>query len=386
MLVRMIRSLIRRIRSIRKRFTQRESVVMIQVSEDALLGNLASLRKTAPEWSIAPVLKSNAYGHGLNLVALLFEKEGGSPFFCVDSYFEAETLRMEGIKTPLLVMGYTPRSVIENNSLQHVSFVITSLEQLSEIQESSSSIHLKIDTGMHRQGIAPKDLAAALDIITSSSLSLEGVMSHFAASEDITLPLSRHQINVWNQIVGVCKKRIPSITYYHIANSGGIAHHKLIDANCARAGIGLYGINPGTIVEPLVPALRMVSRISEIRTLGPGESVGYGGTFTTDKEMKIATVPVGYFEGVDRRLSNTGSFLVHGKKAPLLGRVSMNITSCDVTDIKGVKREDEVVIISEKEESPCSVSSLARVCGCIPYEVLIHIPQHLRRVVVKRFE
>lgn len=358
----------------------------VEVSEDALLGNLTSLRATAPGWSIAPVLKSNAYGHGLRLVASLFEREGGSPFFCVDSYFEAETLRMEGIRTPLLVMGYTPRSVIENNSLQHVSFVITSLEQLSEIQDSSISIHLKVDTGMHRQGIDQKDLDAALDIITSSSLSLEGVMSHFAASEDITSSLTKHQIEVWNHVVGVCRKRIPSITYYHIANSGGIAHHKLINANCARAGIGLYGINPGTIKEPLTPALRMVSRISEIRTLGPGESVGYGGTFTTDKEMKIATVPVGYFEGVDWRLSNRGSFLVHGKRAPLVGRVSMNITSCDVTDIEGVRREDEVIIISEKDESPCSVSSLARVCGCIPYEVLIHIPQHLRRVVVKRFE
>ena len=381
----MIRSLIRRFRSIKKRFSYRESVVTIEVSRTALLHNLASLRATAPEWSIAPVLKSNAYGHGLGLVASVFEKEGGSPFFCVDSYFEAETLRMGGIKTPLLVMGYTPESVINNHSLQKVSFVITSLKQLSKIAKSSVSIHLKVDTGMHRQGILSKDLDAALDMIISSSLSLEGVMSHFAKSEDITSSLSKYQIDEWNRVVGVCRKRIPSIMYYHIANSGGIAHHELLDANCARGGIGLYGINPGTISKPLVPALRMISRISEVRTLGPGEAIGYGGTFVTERDMMIATVPVGYFEGVDRRLSSKGSFLVRGKRAPLVGRVSMNITSCDVSNIKGVESEDEVIIISEKENDPCSVSFLAGICDCLPYEILVHIPQHLRRVVVERF-
>jgi alanine racemase len=337
-----------------------------------------------PDWSAIPVLKSNAYGHGLALVAGIFEKEAGIPFFALDSYFEARVLRDAGVTKPLLILGHTPSESIEQNSLSDVVFAVASVEQLKNLHEKNvgARIHLKFDTGMHRQGIVLDRLDEVVTLVQGGGgLIVEGIFSHLADAETVDSALTRTQIERWNVLAARFRKECPGILWFHLANSAGFAHADAIDANAGRTGIALYGINPGNLPTPLVPALSMESCITEIRTIVPGERVGYNGTFTAKRITQVATVPIGYFEGVDRRLSNVGSYLVAGKPALILGRVSMNISSCDVTDIPAVGVGEMVVIVSGESGDPNSAESIARLTDTIPYEVLVRIPAHLQRVV-----
>ena len=149
-----------------------------------------------------------------------------------------------------------------------------------------------------------------------------------------------------------------------------------------RLGIGLYGMNVGIERLDLRPALEMRTRITSIHTLHAGESVGYNATFKAPQDMRVATIPVGYAEGVDRRLSSKGSILVRGTSCPIIGRVSMNITSLDISNVADVHVGDEVTVISPNAADPNGVEAIADLCGTIPYEILVHIPAHLRRVII----
>ncbi len=215
-----------------------------------------------------------------------------------------------------------------------------------------------------------------------SPLDVEGVFSHLAESETEASILTEIQISRWNTLVGVFQKEFPDIRHYHLANSGGFKHAPKIKATVGRSGIALYGIDLGNIGETLHPAMRMTSIVGEVHTVEAGESLGYNATFTAAARSTIASVPVGYFEGVERRLSNIGVFSIDGLEAPLCGRVSMNMSLCDVTDIEGVAEGSEVMILSNNREDRNSVENVARQAGTIPYEILVHIPAHLRRVVV----
>lgn len=376
----------------RRRFPY-EPLITITISRGRLLRNLSGFRKIGSGAAIAPVLKSNAYGHGLLEIARILEPEPGITFFCVDSYFEAVALRARGIRTPLLIIGYTRPETIAGSRLKRVSFAVSSLETLETIRSlrSNARIHLKIDTGMRRQGIFPKDAARAIEIIEGEpQLCLEGIMTHFADADNDDTVFTDRQIEEWNKCVELFETRFPGLAYTHASNTDGSRYSSRVRANVMRIGIGLYGLSADTKIVAeagLQPVMEMQTMITGLKALRKGETAGYANTFKADRDMRIATIPVGYYEGLDRRLSNNGCVQVGHERAPcpIIGRVSMNIATIDVTAVgdAGLRIGAPVIAVSRERADPNSLDSMAAKCGTITYELAAKIPAHLKRVVVE---
>ena len=375
----MLRAILRYIRRIKFNY---QPLVEVLVYRENLLHNLRVFREASPGLRIAPVLKSNAYGHGLREIAKILDKEA-APFLVVDSYFEALVLRREGIKSEILIIGFTAPENIYKNKLRGVAFTITGMEQLGEIAknlERPSTFHLKIDTGMHRQGILPGEINEAISLINrNNNLNLEGICSHLADADNLDESQTGEQIERWNKIVDVFKANFSGIKYFHLAASAGVKFADKITANVMRLGLGLYGINADNQNLDLRPALEIKSVIAGIKDASAGSGVGYNFTYRAPKRTRIAAVPVGYFEGVNRRLSNKGFFKIGNIFCPLIGRVSMNISTIDVGDVPNVKMGDSVIVISPEPSDKNSVKNIAEICRTIPYEILAHIPQALKR-------
>lgn len=360
-------------------------LVSVRIFEDTLRNNLRAFQKALPDLSIAPVLKSNAYGHGLVEVARVFDRDEVVPFFVIDTYAEALILRTEGIKTPLLIIGYTLPENIAHCRLRDVVFTIASIEALEYAARLYTPFicHLKVDTGMHRQGILPNELPRAFELLKiSPHIRVEGIMTHLADADGADSLFTKEQIEKWNSVVRTARESLPYLRYVHCSATAGVRYADMIDANVLRLGIGLYGCADAPL--SVSPALELVSRVSAVRTVKAGECIGYNATYTAPRAMRVATVPVGYAEGIDRRLSNIGTMLVRGAVCPIVGRVSMNMTTLDVTDaIQPVVTGDEVIAISANRNDKNSCEQSARQCATIPYDILVHIPATLRRTVIR---
>jgi alanine racemase len=231
----------------RRRFPY-EPLITIGISRSRLVHNLNEFRKLAPNGAVAPVLKSSAYGHGLLEVAKILEngkkkEDGQIPFFVVDSYFEAIALRAKRIKTPLLVIGYTRPEIIARSRLKNVAFTITGMENLEHLPRENRRmmhVHLKIDTGMRRQGIMPEEADRAIEIIKgNNSIVLEGICSHLCDADDADESFTESQIHIWNRIAKKFRDTFPSLRYWHLAATDGHYFGHDIDANVSRLGIGL---------------------------------------------------------------------------------------------------------------------------------------------------
>jgi alanine racemase len=367
-----------------------EPLIEIRIFQSAILHNLKTFQDTYKKFEFAPVLKSNAYGHGLVEVAKILDSQN-LPFYIVDSFYEALVLRRAFIKTKILVLGFVRMQEILENKLKNVSYGIIDLEILKNLSAKASrsiNIHLKVDTGMHRQGVLLEEVDEAINLIKKNQrLILEGICSHLADADGESAEFTNQQIIKWNSLVAKFKKEFPEVKYFHLSNTAGVNYGQQIDANVSRLGIGLYGYNlsptlPSGGEGELQPALEMRSVITSIKTIPAGEKVGYNITYTTSASTKVATVPVGYTEGLDRRLSNCGFVKVKSVDCPIVGRVSMNMCSVDVTGVSGIKLEDEVVIISNNPSDKNSVQNITKLIGQIPYEVLVKIPQYLKRIVI----
>ncbi|MDQ5893728.1 MAG: Alanine racemase [Patescibacteria group bacterium] len=370
-----------RLKKLIKRLNREETnpLITIRISAAALLHNLAQFQGIKPENKVMPVLKSNAYGHGLIEVASILENK--VEFFVIDSYFEALALRNEGIKTALLIMGYVRPDVMNSGKLKNISYGITSFDTLYSIS-SPVKIHLKIDTGMHRQGIMPEELEKAFSYIKSNpTITLEGICSHFADADSVDKTYTEKQINLWNSIVNKAQKEFPSIKYVHISNSYGHSFANTIQANTSRLGIGLYGLADIEGLD-LKPVLEMRTILTNIKKIAKGDSVGYNNSFVALYDMTIATVPVGYYEGIDRQLSNKGSIRIKGTDAPIVGKVSMNMTTVDVSAIKDLKIGDEVQVISPIKSDSNSIYSMAHLGETITYELVVKIPREIKRIII----
>lgn len=362
-----------------------EPLIEVRVFKDAILHNLKQYQSQYPNVKFAPVLKSNAYGHGAALVAKVLDKEDIA-FFMVDSFYEALVLRREEIRSEILILGYATMEQMNSSKLKNTSFAIIDLSQLENISKSLDKpvrFHLKIDTGMHRQGILHKDLDRAISLIKSNpNIILEGACSHFADADGQDEANTLKQIEIWNEVSGRLKQEFPQIKHLHISNTAGAAYLPQINANTARLGLGLYGFNTSPRKDMnLQPAMEVASVITSIKSIPQGEKVGYNATYTAERQTVVATVPVGYNEGLDPRLSNKGFMLVGGKPCPIIGRISMNMCSIDITDVVGAKLEDEVIVISRNPQDPNSVDNIVKSCGGSRYEVPVRIAQHLRRVI-----
>lgn len=359
-----------------------EHLIDIRLSRSALVQNYAAVRAVCPDWGVAPVVKASAYGHGLVPFTKMLESVARFPFICADSLHEAYVLRRAGIRSPLLVFDYASATMIATSRLRDVTFALSSLEHIRAVCHTGARVrvHVKVDTGMHRQGILAHEIDDAIALLhKNKQVVVEGLFSHFAESEDASSSLTKHQITVWNVLVAQWRSAFPACAYYHIANTDGWQLHDTVDANVGRTGRALYGVaTPALAVRPV---LSMYSRVASVRMLAPGDRVGYNGTYIAEAPMQVALVPVGYAEGVDRRLSNTGTMSVGGRPARILGRVSMNMSTLDVTGMSTVLNDD-VCVIAADASAPNSIEVMARTCGTIPYELLVHLPYTAHRRVV----
>ncbi len=362
-----------------------EPLITISISKERLLHNLATYKKAYPHLAIAPMLKSDAYGHGLCVIGRLLDKEGVA-FFCVDSLYEARKLREGGVRSPIVVMGYVRPEDIAHNHLSRVSFAITDLEQLrtlSRIADKESLLHIKLDTGMHRNGILETDLEECIELLQrNQNLHVDGVCSHLADADNTDTRFSVAQLGIWERGLSKLHSAFPSLTYTHISATKGARFSTHAPMNAVRIGMGLFGYDTAPESElPLLPVLSMRTTITSLRTIQHGESVGYGATFTATRPSVIATIPVGYAEGLDRALSNTGVVCIEDTACPLAGRVSMNMASVDVTDCRGVARGDMVTVISNNPSAPNSMKGMAKKIGTTPYVLFAHLPAHILRIV-----
>jgi alanine racemase len=370
---------------IEQRFHPTQPLIEVGISKENLLHNLHTYQAQYPNLSFAPVLKSNAYGHGLCVIAKLLDGEKIA-FFMVDSLYEARTLRHGGIHSRILVLGYVRPEDMAKNHLRDIDFAIVDIEQLralASLAHRPLRLHIKIDTGMHRQGLLTKDLPEAITLLkTNKHLQVVGIASHLADADGPNPVNTDKQVAVWNENVALLTSAFPSIEYRHISATKGVAWAESAHTNVGRLGIGLYGFDTAYDGHTsLKPVLELRTIITSIRAIGVGDFVGYNATYTATKPVRIATVPVGYFEGIDRGLSNIGSMLVRGMRAPLAGRVSMNMSSIEVTDIPEAIQGDTVIAISRNPEDQNCIMQMAHLADTTPYVLLTHIPQHLKRVV-----
>ena len=396
-----------------------QPLVEITINQGRLIHNL-EVHQKASGLPVAPVLKSNAYGHGLLEVAKILANEK-VPFLVVDSYHEALILRNKGIRTPILIIGFSAFENIYHNQigrrLKDVAFTFSSLEQIKEISKNlqkPTAFHLKIDTGMHRQGVLSVELSEALELIhRNPHIRLEGVCSHLADGENEFTSTTDEQIRVWHEALTLCEKActghnhkngtdpVSPIKWQHLSASSGIFHSQKIRANVMRLGLGLYGIssnpkrdeNNGQVLD-LLPVLEMHSIISGTKKIRAGAEIGYNGTFTAPTSMTIAPIPAGYFEGSDRRWSTKGFVKIvskattsepkHSHFCPIVGLISMNITTIDISALPEFETKigTAVTLISSDPKDKNSVAEIARLDQTIPYEILIHIPQQLRRKII----
>lgn len=374
------------LRRLRRVLIKIDPLVEIKISRTALLHNYSVYRQVLPQTAIAPVLKSNAYGHGIVEVASILQNTD-APFFVVDSLFEVRQLRQAGITKPLLVIGYVPVEHMVKNTLSDVIFTLIDITQVRRLESAKMSVlrvHLKFDTGMHRQGLSPEDVIEAGQILKQlSSVKVEGICTHLGDADNTDNSRTVAQIKKWQSITEKWSEYYGEVQWKHFSATNGVRFVSSENSNLARIGIGMYGVveSPSRDFD-LRPVLSMQTVISSLRWIKPGESVGYNATYTAQTDRHIATVPVGYFEGIDRRLSNKGFFSVNGTICPIVGRVSMNITSIDVTKVARCQVGGVVMVIGDKSEDDNSVVAMARQAEVIPYEIIAHIPAHLRRTVI----
>ncbi len=374
------------LRNIKNKNNSYNPLVKIYLDKQKLLNNLREYQKKFPNLNIAPVLKSNAYGHGLIPIANILDKEKIA-FLIVDSLPEAKTLRNNQLKSKILIMGYlSPENIIKTR-LKNIIYTITNLSQLHNLSEKINTkidINLKIDTGMHRQGILDTELTDAIKIIKNNKLfNLISICSHLADADNSDEQFTLYQIKIWEKIITHFKKEFNSIKYIHIGATAGINLSSRSLDNVARIGLGLYGIDSNNKNDlNLKPILEMRSVISSIKIIDAEEFVGYNLNYQAKESTKIATVPVGYFEGVDRRLTNIGYFRVNNTDCQIIGNISMNITSINISEVPNLKFENEVIIISSDEKDRNSVQNIAELSQTIPYEILVHISKDLRRIII----
>lgn len=359
----------------------------IEISKENLLHNYRYLSSLSRKIKVAPVLKSNGYGHGILEVAQIL----GSckpPFFCVDSLYEAYELLKVNVATPILIMGYTDPQNFKVRKLPFLYAVYDTqiLEVLNKYQPGCG-VHLFVDTGMHREGISLDDLPAFLKHLKQlPNLKIEGLMSHLASANDRKNPLNRLQVRNFKRAWGICRKHEIRPKWIHISNSDGLlnipgmsTYPILGMGNLARIGLALYGISHDPNLKPV---LTLKSKIIQIKKLKKGDRVGYGGTFTAKKEMLLGVLPIGYYDGLDRRLSNKGSVTIDGMTCPIIGRVSMNITTVDLSIVHDPHVGQEVFVYSNNRKDPNSIEKVAKLCKTIPYDILVHLAASTKRVIL----
>lgn len=357
------------------------------ISWEALLMNLDVYQSLHSEYSIFPVLKSNAYGHGIREIASILSKRKCS-YIVVDSYHEALEVQKVN-KTSCLLMGYTLPENFQYMDFSFVTPVVFDYESLYALGKTGNKIrvHLKIDTGMHRQGIHPEEVHKFLQIFkVYKNLLLEGICTHLMDSDNSDNSYTLKQVWLFKQTVDFIQSAGYNPRYIHISNSAGGTKEFFESSNAIRLGIGLYGINPLNSMDSsyeklskLHPVLRFESTLILKKKLRKWERVSYNGTFVAPEDMTIGIIPVGYYEGIPRSCwEGRFGYIWNNCYFPILGRVCMNMTIVNLGNAS-IEVGEKIIIISDNSNDLNSVYSMAHVTSTIPYECLTGISESIRR-------
>ncbi len=365
----------------------------VEVSREATEHNLRQFRKLiGPKTLLMPVIKSNAYGHGLFEVAKICDQSKEADRICVVSLDEAVALIKAGIKKQIVILSFYELDKAQISlAIEHkVAFPVYRLDQIkflnkiAKTNKSQALVHLKIDIGTTRIGVLPKDaLTFAKKIKQLKNLELEGIYGHFASSED-DKTFTNQQQTTFEQVVRELKVSQIQIPIKHLACSAATTFYKQSHFNAVRLGLSLYGLypsKPATKIVILKPALSLNTKIVQVKDIPPNTKIGYGGTYSTKKNTTLAVLPVGYWDGLDRRMGNNAEVLIKGKRCPVRGRICMNLTMVDVSVVKNVKAGDTVTIIGQQGNQKISANDIAAKIGTINYEVVDRINPLIKRIV-----
>ncbi|MDZ4726106.1 MAG: alanine racemase [Leptospira sp.] len=370
----------------------------VSLSKSALDHNISLFRKLiAPGIKFTAVIKSNAYGHGLLELAEL-SLGSGADLLGVNSLEEAITVRSKFPTAIILIMGSIPHFKNRLHLLADENFwiLVSSESEISELQKLNPrpKIHLKLDTGMSRLGQSEKNWEMIASSLSEKKMYLDGIATHFASTEDFTEhSYSQKQLNSFLKAESIFKKNGYNNLVKHCASSASAMLFPEARLDLIRVGISMYGLWPsletklslslmGKEIGTLKPVLSWKTKIQHIQELKAGEFIGYGSTFKTTYPTRLAVIPVGYYEGLDRKLSNNGYMLVHGERARILGRICMNMTMIEITHIPEAVLGDEVIIIGTSGKETISADDHAAWSNTINYEVVTSILDKFPRTIV----
>jgi alanine racemase len=355
----------------------------------ALAHNLGQFRRIlSPGCDVMAVVKANAYGHGAVETTKALLRQGISRVAVV-SIDEGITLRQAGINTPIVVLGPLFQEQFPDLFAHQLTPVVSDAAVLPALAQAAASlptpypIHLKIETGMGRLGLTQDELGHVIGARRfPASLQLEGLMTHLADTDGPSTDSTEQQLAQFNKAIETARAGGFSIPLIHAANSGGAVRYLEARFSLVRPGIMLYGYHtlPDSIPVPdLKPVLSLRTCIAQLRTIQPGRTVSYNGTFTAARPTRIAVLPIGYADGVSRHLSNRGQVLIRGQRAPITGLVCMDMMMVDVTHISGAALGDEAVLIGRQGQDRITANDVAAWAGTIPYEVLCSIGPRVPR-------
>ena len=360
--------------------------VEAEIDLGAIRDNFAAMRgRLRDDTKMIAVVKTDAYGHGAVRIAEMMEPEAYIWGFAVATTEEAVELRRAGIRKPILCLGFVfPQDydLLVRLQIRPATFKLSMARQLSEAASRAGMIlpvHLAVDTGMGRIGfqVCEEDADEAAEIAKLSNLKVEGLFTHFARADERDKDYTQEQFRKYCRFEQMLEERGVSIPLRHAANSASIMELPGTHLDAVRAGITIYGIYPSDEVDrnlmPMKPAMSLISHICYIKKVPAGTSISYGGTFVTERESRIATIPVGYGDGYPRSLSNKGSVLIRGRRAPQF--------MVDVTEIEA-EEFDRVTLLGQDGKDAVTADELGRLSGRFPYELVCDISKRVPRVYV----
>ena len=379
----------------RKKFLQ-----WIEINSSAFKNNIEQFRNLiGSQKKLLVVVKANAYGHGIIEISRL-AKNYGVDWLGVNSLEEALIIKKNKVNLPILILGYVQLSDLPEAVENDFHLTVYNEETIKELGEITSKrkkkvfLHIKLETGTHRQGIKEELIPFIKLIEAYPYLSVEGISTHFANIEDTTdHTYAQIQLDRFNSCIKLLEKEKISIPIKHTACTAATILFPETYFDMVRVGIGIYGLWPsketylscllrGRKPVNLQPVLTWKTKIVQIKDVPEGAFIGYGCTYKTTRPTKLAVLPIGYYDGYDRKLSNFSYVLIKGKRAPVRGRVAMNMITADITDIEGVKLEDEVVLLGKQGNEIISAKYLASLCGTINYEIVTRINPLIPRIII----
>ena len=362
----------------------------VKIDLDAISANFDAIREKA-QVPVMAVIKADAYGHGAIQVARILEKK--CAFFGVSSMLEAMELRQAGLTVPILVLGHMPVKAFSTAIQDGIRPTIYRYEDALALSEAAvqtgkpARFHFAVDTGMSRIGFQASEADADLcaKIAALPGLQAEGIFSHFATADCADLSRSMQQREKFDRFCAMLQDRGVTVPIRHMNNSAGLMnfdrHYDMV-----RSGIVTYGMYPSSEVSPqllkLRPALQWLSRITHVKTLPAGREISYGGTYVTTRDTVVATVPVGYADGYRRNLSGKFYVLIHGKRAPILGRICMDQMMVDVTGIPEAQTGDRVTLVGTDGEETITMEQIAAQADSFNYEFVCGISRRVPRIYV----